>query len=148
MCSFKAAHLRYNTQYICALFCRQLVACLVQVGQDIAWLAGMEEETDSLAGTALHPPIGSEIANLEVKMATKDLSFVLWYIDGEASKPASDSGSETASESFCMPVRLLSVHRQMAVQQKVQDIPRRELQCMPRDFKNSKSLQASMINQK
>ena len=47
-----------------------------------------------LEGTTTHPPIGTEIADLEIQVSSHDLSIVLWYPEEEASD----------AESFCAPV--------------------------------------------
>lgn len=53
-----------------------------------------------MEGTTTHPPIGTEIAGLEIQVASHDLSIVLWYPEDESSD----------GESFCAPVSTFIIH--------------------------------------
>ena len=70
--------------------------------------AGLEPEgnpePESVDGTATHPPIGTDIAEMDVQLNTRDLSVVLWYSEDEP-----PTGASSDSGSFCAPVSILTV---------------------------------------
>ena len=70
--------------------------------------AGLEpegnSEPESVDGTATHPPIGTDIAEMDVQLNSRDLSVVLWYSEDEP-----PTGASSDSGSFCAPVSILTV---------------------------------------